>query len=127
MHRRARAALFFEHLDVRGQWGYVEDDNVVLGGDLSWYDDLDGPLLLERPWVDAWSELRGDEGAGGRTYDAVSNPMLRGCKLRNFTLDSIEMVGVEPIPGVTHCDDKGNVVPVLPSHHFGLLLTIVPK
>jgi len=36
-------------------------------------------------------------------------------------------VGTEPIPGVTRFDDKGGVVPVLPSHHFGLLLTISPK
>lgn len=71
----------------------------------------------------------------------AANPMLKGwrkpeirkrpdrflCRLRDFKLDSIEMVGVEPIPGVTHCDDKGGMLPVLPSHHFGLLLTIAPQ
>ncbi|KAL6840633.1 hypothetical protein ACP4OV_029497 [Aristida adscensionis] len=42
-------------------------------------------------------------------------------------LDSIEMVGVEPIPGVTRFNDKGDILPVFPSNHFGLLLTIFPK
>ncbi|KAF0908812.1 hypothetical protein E2562_028614 [Oryza meyeriana var. granulata] len=131
-NRRTSAGLFLEHFDE--DW----NENVVLGGDLSWDDDLDGSLQLGSGWVDAWKELRGDDG--GWTYDAVANPMLRGwrrperkrpdrfvCKLWDFRLDSIEMVGVEPIPGVTHCDDKGNVLPVLPAHHFGLLLTIAPK
>jgi tyrosyl-DNA phosphodiesterase 2 len=130
MHRRGRAALFLEHFDINGC------RNAVLGGDLSWDDDVDGPLPLGNGWVDAWTELRGGEGPGGWTYDAVANPMLSGCKqerkrpdrfvckLMDFRLESIEMVGVEPIPGVMHCDDKGNELPVLPSHHFGLLLTI---
>jgi len=41
-------------------------------------------------------------------------------------MDSIQMVGTDAIPGVTHCD-KGNVLPILPSNRFGLLLTISPK
>ena len=49
----------------------------VLGGDLGWDDDLDGPLRQPRVgdggWVDAWLELRGGED-GGWTYDAVANP-----------------------------------------------------
>jgi tyrosyl-DNA phosphodiesterase 2 len=130
MHRRGRAGLFLEHFDVNGC------KNVVLGGDLSWDDDVDGPLPLGNGWVDAWAELRGGEGPGGWTYDAVANPMLSGykperkrpdrfvCKLRDFVLENIEMVGVEPIHGVTHCNDMGQELPVLPSHHFGLLLTI---
>ncbi|CAN6205502.1 unnamed protein product [Urochloa humidicola] len=149
VHRRATARAFLDHFDAVHQpqpnrSGFVLDDNVVLGGDLGWDDDLDGPLRLgdDDGWVDAWRELRGgDDGAGGWTYDAVANPMLRGlnlpverrradrfvCKLRDFTLGSIEMVGLEPIRGVTRYDDKGNALPVLPSHHFGLLLTICPK
>jgi tyrosyl-DNA phosphodiesterase 2 len=130
MHRRGRAGLFVEHFDVNGC------KNVVLGGDLSWDDAVDGPLPLGNGWVDAWAELRGGEGPGGWTYDAVANPMLSGCKperkrpdrfvckLRDFVLENIEMVGVEPIHGVTHCNDMGQELPVLPSNHFGLLLTI---
>jgi tyrosyl-DNA phosphodiesterase 2 len=141
-HRRARAAAFLEHFDaVHQQYGrsFVLDENVVLGGDLGWDDDLDGPLRLPDGWVDAWHELRGG-GDGGWTYDAVANPMLRGltkpeqrradrfvCKLRDFTLDSVEMVGVDPISGVTRFDDNGNALHVLPSHHYGLLLTVSPN
>ena len=33
----------------------------------------------------------------------------------------------DPRRGPLQFDDKGGVVPVLPSHHFGLLLTIAPK
>jgi tyrosyl-DNA phosphodiesterase 2 len=89
--------------------------------------------------VDPWCELRGGDDAGGWTYDVVANPMLRGrkperkrpdrflCYLKDFTLDSIEIIGVDAIPGVTYTDDKGGVVPVLPSHQFGLVLTISPK
>ncbi|CAN6175539.1 unnamed protein product [Urochloa humidicola] len=148
VHRRATVGAFLEHFDAVHrpyERSFVLDGNVVLGGDLGWDDDLDGPLRLgDNGWVDAWRELRGgndDAGDGGWTYDAVANPMLIGlglpaerrrpdrfiCKLRDFTLGSIEMVGVEPIPGVLRFDDKGNVLPVLPSHHFGLLLTICPK
>ena len=71
----------------------------------------------------------------------VANPMLAGlgckperkrpdrffCKLRDYTLDSIEIIGVDAIPGVMYADDNGGVVPVLPSHHFGLVLTISRK
>ena len=42
-------------------------------------------------------------------------------------MDTIQLVGTDAIPGVTYCDDKGNVLPVLPSNHFALLLTISPK
>ncbi|XBI03501.1 hypothetical protein VPH35_131908 [Triticum aestivum] len=118
--------------------------NAVLAGDMNWDEDLDGPFPIAAGsgWVDAWRELRGDDGAGGWTYDSVANPMLRGfkpggrrmrpdrflCKLRDFSLDSTEMVGTEAIPGVTYYDEKGGVLlPVLPSHRIGLLLTISPK
>lgn len=108
---------------------------------MNWDDDLDGPFPIPAGsgWVDAWCELRGDDGAGGWTYNSVANPMLRAfkpgrtrpdrflCKLRDFDLDSIEMVGTEAIPGVTYDDGSGDVLPVLPSHRFGLLLTISPK
>nr|CAB3454426.1 unnamed protein product [Digitaria exilis] len=144
---------FLDHFDVGHQPNersprFVLDENVVLGGDFGWDDDLDGPLRLgDGGWVDAWRELRGggddeEDNTGGWTYDAVANPMVRCldylpverrrpdrfiCKLRDFTLRSIEMVGEERIPGVTRFGDGGKVLPVLPSHHYGLLLTISPK
>uniref|UniRef100_A0A0E0LL58 Endonuclease/exonuclease/phosphatase domain-containing protein n=1 Tax=Oryza punctata TaxID=4537 RepID=A0A0E0LL58_ORYPU len=101
-------------------WSKTLAGNVVLGGDMSWDDDIDRPFPAEERsgWVVAWCALR---GGGGWTYNTVANPMLREwrqperkrpdrflCKLRDFKLDSIEMVGVEPISGVTHCGDKGN-------------------
>ncbi|XP_066396406.1 uncharacterized protein [Miscanthus floridulus] len=116
-HRRARASAFLEHFDVVHQPRKYER-SFVLGGDLGWDDDLDGPL---------------------RQPPA---PMLRGlnlpverkrpdrfiCKLRDFMHDSIQMIGVDAIPGVTRFDDKqDNFVAVRPSYHFGLLLTISPK
>ncbi|KAG2645624.1 hypothetical protein PVAP13_2KG435500 [Panicum virgatum] len=133
VHRRATARAFLVHFDAVPRM-FELDENVVLGGDLGWDDDLDGPLRLgDNGWVDAWRELRGGDGdeGGGWTYDAVANPMLRGLNLpverRRPRTGSIEVVGTEPIPGVTRFDDKGGVVPVLPSHHFDLLLTISPK
>ncbi|KAK3125117.1 hypothetical protein QOZ80_7BG0600270 [Eleusine coracana subsp. coracana] len=121
VHRRERAAAFLEHFNALNQkLSGRRISSFVLGGDFGWDDDLDGPLRLP----DAWLELRGDgdgDGDGKWTYDVVANRMLRGltkpgrrkadrfiCKLKDFTLVSIEMVGVEPIPGVTRFDDEGN-------------------
>uniref|UniRef100_A0A341HZF5 Endonuclease/exonuclease/phosphatase domain-containing protein n=1 Tax=Brachypodium distachyon TaxID=15368 RepID=A0A341HZF5_BRADI len=115
------------------------DGNFVLAGDMNWDEDLDGPFPIEGQQgrvVDAWLELRGEDGW---TYDVVANPMLSGrnlerkspdrlCKLRDFELDSsIEMVGTEAIPGLTYFGAEGRVLPVLPSHLFGLVLTISRK
>lgn len=145
VHRRASAREFLEHFDAVHQpklyeKSFVLDGNVMLGGDLGWDDDLDGPFRLgDDGWVDAWHELRGggdEDTAGGWTYDVVANPMLTGSTCRpsaggrtgsSAKLGSIEMVGIEPIPGVTRFDDRGNVLPVFPNHHFGLLLTISRK
>ncbi|CAM0902367.1 unnamed protein product [Alopecurus aequalis] len=134
MDRLDGASTFFKYARE------YDDCNVVLAGDMSWDEDLDGPFPYSGGvWLDPWCELRGDDDSGGWTYDVVANPMLRGrkperkrpdrffCKLREFALDSIEIVGVDAIPGVTYIDDKGSVLPVLPSHHFGLVLTISPK
>jgi len=93
-------------------------------------------------WCDAWLELR--PGDPGYTYDAKSNEMLRGylrkrldrafVKLKDFDLKRIEMVGTKPIPGVTYRKTVSNrgkseivELPVVPSDHFGLLLTLRAK
>jgi hypothetical protein len=72
------------------------------------------------------------------------NDMLRGylqkrldrafVKLRDFDVRSIEMVGKQPIPGVTYHKTVSNrgksqniELPVLPSDHFGLLVTLRAK
>ena len=53
------------------------------------------------------------------------------CKLPDFKVDSIEMIGMEAIPGITYIKQKKVrqeirqlVLPVLPSDHYGLVLTI---
>ncbi|KAK3433448.1 hypothetical protein EUGRSUZ_D01342 [Eucalyptus grandis] len=118
--------------------------NVILGGDMNWDDKLDGRFPLRDEWVDAWEELRPSEN--GWTYDTKSNPMLSAnrtlqkrldrflCSLHDFKITGIDMIGREAIPGLTYCKEKkvrkeltNLVLPVLPSDHFGLLLTIGSK
>lgn len=117
-----------------------KNPNVIFGGDLNWDDKLDGQFPLSDKWIDAWTELR--PGEDGFTYDTKSNMMLSGnrtlrkrldrfmCSLQDFKISGVQMIGMEPIPGLTYCKEKKikNEVkklelPVLPSDHYGLLLT----
>ncbi|KAI3939362.1 hypothetical protein MKW98_022230 [Papaver atlanticum] len=118
--------------------------NVILGGDMNWDDKLDGQFPLPDGWVDAWSELK--PGDNGYTYDTKSNQMLSGnrtlqkrldrfmCFLQDFKICGIELIGREELPGLSYCKEKkvkGKLqklmLPVLPSDHYGLLLTICNK
>ncbi|KAK2412844.1 endonuclease/exonuclease/phosphatase family protein [Trifolium repens] len=118
--------------------------NVVFGGDMNWDDKKDGQYPLLDGWVDAWSELRPNET--GWTYDTKSNQMLSGnrklqhrldrfvCHLRDLKISSIDMIGMDEIAGVSYTKEKKVrseikqlVLPVLPSDHYGLLLTISSK
>ncbi len=87
--------------------------------------------------VDAWAELRPDDA--GYTYDGTKNPMLTTkhrtrldrvlAKLKDWKPGSIEMVGLEAIPGVTRAVKVRGVpkkLPVLPSDHFGLFFKMMP-
>uniref|UniRef100_A0A3B6QCA7 RanBP2-type domain-containing protein n=1 Tax=Triticum aestivum TaxID=4565 RepID=A0A3B6QCA7_WHEAT len=115
--------------------------NVIFCGDMNWDDKGDGPFPLSDGWLDAWAELK--PGEDGWTYDTRANGMLAGnrklqkrldrfvCKLPDFEIDTIEMIGKEAIPGISHYKEKTvrKVVqnieyPVLPSDHFGLVLSI---
>ncbi|KAJ1294772.1 hypothetical protein BS78_01G172300 [Paspalum vaginatum] len=115
--------------------------NVIFCGDMNWDDKGDGPFPLPDGWIDAWAELK--PGEDGWTYDTKANLMLSGnrklqkrldrfvCKLSDFKVESIEMIGKEAIPGITYIKEKKVrqeirqlVLPVLPSDHFGLVLTI---
>ncbi|KAI3986720.1 hypothetical protein MKX01_014258 [Papaver californicum] len=106
--------------------------NVILGGDMNWDDKLDGHEL--KP------------GDNGYTYDTKSNQMLSGnrtlqkrldrfmCNLQDFKICGIELTGREELPGLSYCKEKkvkGKLqklmLPVLPSDHYGLLLTICNK
>ncbi|WRX26202.1 Endonuclease/exonuclease/phosphatase - like 10 [Theobroma cacao] len=118
--------------------------NVIFGGDMNWDDKLDGQFPLPDGWIDAWRELRSAED--GWTYDTKSNQMLSGnrtlqkrldrfvCNLNDFKVSGIDMIGIEALPGLSYIKEK-NVrkekklleLPVLPSDHYGLLLTISTK
>ena len=85
------------------------------------------------------------EGTPGYTYDCKKNAMLRGWlrkrldralySLEDFDVSDVRMVGTEPVKRrdgstVTHVNEyKGRreTRPVLPSDHFGLLVTLKPK
>ncbi|KAF7811181.1 tyrosyl-DNA phosphodiesterase 2 [Senna tora] len=118
--------------------------NVVFGGDMNWDDKLDGQFPLQDGWIDAWSQLRPKEV--GWTYDTKSNQMLSGnrtlqkrldrfvCGFQDFKISSIDMIGTNEIPGVSYNKEKKVrketkqlVLPVLPSDHYGLLLTVSSK
>ncbi|XP_058072378.1 uncharacterized protein LOC131221211 [Magnolia sinica] len=118
-----------------------DSPNVIFCGDMNWDDKLDGAFPLPDGWIDAWAELR--SGENGWTYDTKSNPMLSGnrtlqkrldrfiCNLHHFKIIGIDIIGVEAIPGISYCKEKKVrkevqklVLPVLPSDHYGLLLTI---
>ncbi|CAL5345672.1 unnamed protein product [Camellia sinensis] len=103
-------------------------------------DDLDGQFPLPNGWVDAWVQLK--PGENGWTYYTKSNKMLYGdwpvqkrldrfvCNLRDFKLRGIERIGMEAIPGLSYCQEKKEknkvhmMLPVFPTDHYGLLLTI---
>ncbi|CAD6212524.1 unnamed protein product [Miscanthus lutarioriparius] len=118
--------------------------NAILCGDMNWDDKGDGPFPLQDGWTDAWVELK--PGEDGWTYDTKANGMLAGirmlpkrmdlflCKLADFKIDSIEMIGKEAIPGVSYSKEKKIrkesrkiQLPVFPSDHFGLVLTITQQ
>ncbi|XP_031284163.1 uncharacterized protein LOC116142892 isoform X2 [Pistacia vera] len=118
-----------------------KNQNVIFCGDMNWDDKLDGRFPFPEGWVDAWTELR--PGENGWTYDTKSNQMLSGnrtlqkrldrfiCNLRDFKISRIDMIGTEAIPCLSYCKEKKVKkeikkleLPVLPSDHYGLLLTI---
>ncbi|KAL6657972.1 hypothetical protein ACP70R_005752 [Stipagrostis hirtigluma subsp. patula] len=123
--------------------------NVVLGGDMSWGDNADGPFPLAAGWIDAWTQLRRrpwdskwtydgfwDEQAGViNGHDAPRSSMRKRsdmfvCKLRDYRLSSIEMIGDSNI-GLEYARrftmEYRSVIDLKPSCHRGLVLTIVPK
>ncbi|KAL8197906.1 hypothetical protein R6Q57_030064 [Mikania cordata] len=115
-----------------------KNPNVIFCGDMNWDDKLDGDFPLSDGWIDAWTELNPKEF--GWTYDTKSNLMLSANRklqkrldrflisLHDFKVESIEMVGTEAIPEVTYMKQKKGgkelELPVFPSDHFGLLLTM---
>lgn len=136
MFSKERVAQADESLRILGAYR-----NVVFCGDMNWDDKGDGPFPLPDGWIDPWTKLK--PGEDGWTYDTKANVMLSAnrklqkrldrfvCKLSDFKVDSIEMIGKEAIPGITYIKEKKVrqetrqlVLPVFPSDHFGLILTI---
>ncbi|PNT63099.1 hypothetical protein BRADI_4g11470v3 [Brachypodium distachyon] len=113
--------------------------NVILCGDMNWDDRVDGSFPLLDGFIDPWIVLK--PGENGYTYDTEANAMLAAiaehnlvkrqlqgrldrffCKLEDFKIENIEIIGKEAI-----ALDKHLIIhetPLLPSDHFGLVLTI---
>eukprot|EP00803_Ostreobium_quekettii_P004626 evm.model.scf_672.2 EVM.evm.TU.scf_672.2 scf_672:8124-11403(-) len=112
--------------------------NVLFAGDMNWLD-TDGPDGPELPdgWVDAWTTLY--PGEEGSTYDPSRNTMLQApsrykarldrvfCKLRDWQLKGMHMVGQEPILNRASSRKHGKRFEVYPSDHFGLLVRMTRK
>lgn len=135
-YSKERVAQANESLTILG-----DHRNVIFCGDMNWDDKADGPFPLPDGWIDAWAELK--PGENGWTYDTKANGMLSGnrnlqkrldrfvCKLADFKISSIEMVGMDAIPGITYLKEKKVrkevrklELPVLASDHFGLVVSI---
>ncbi|KAG6512891.1 tyrosyl-DNA phosphodiesterase 2-like [Zingiber officinale] len=127
-HTMKRTAQANEAIAILGEY-----ENVIFGGDMNWSEEVDGCFPLPDGWVDAWEHLRPREK--GWTYDTKSNLMIQGrrwlrrrldrflCKLKDYELASIDIIGKDIIPGLVH-QYREKDYPVLCSDHFGLLLGI---
>ncbi|KAI3428797.1 hypothetical protein D9Q98_007616 [Chlorella vulgaris] len=125
MNRAARVAQCKQSVELLDQ---APEEDVLLAGDTNWGPD-DGTPPLPGGWSDAWLHLH--SGDPGLTYDPKANPMLKPgnrirrrldrvwVKLSRWRLHRMELVGREALPGLQF---EGR--PVLPSDHFGLLLTL---
>ncbi|KAF7033019.1 hypothetical protein CFC21_044146 [Triticum aestivum] len=120
-------------------------DNVVFGGDMSWDDKADMPFPLHAGWCDAWEKLKCGTGGDSWTYSSlwVEKPREFGgfefphlykrsdrflCKLQDYTLETIELIGVGHLEIYCYHKDRSNGhFKIMPSCHRGLVLTIVPK
>lgn len=127
--------------DARGESGGVR--NAIFMGDTNWDESTDGEVPLPAEWCDAW--LSHGDGGAGYTYDLRRNPMMGGYlqkrldrafyRLEDFDVTGVRMVGTEPVrrrdgSAVTYVDEyrgRNQTRPVLPSDHFGLLVTLAPK
>jgi tyrosyl-DNA phosphodiesterase 2 len=117
--------------------------NALFAGDTNWDETTDGDVPLGDGWRDAWL-LKGD-GGPGYTYDLKRNQMMSGylqkrldrvfVKLESFQVESFSIVGTEPVrrrdgTAATHVNEwkgRSETKPVLPSDHFGVLVTLAVK
>jgi len=126
-----RAAQLKEALDVLG--GNSACGEVLYGGDMNWIQE-DGPCEVAGGWLDAWQALHPDQE--GLTWDPATNEMIEEpfkggrldrlfCRLKGLQLQSIRLVGTEPLQGVTCKGYSGHERPVLVSDHYGLLAELI--
>ena len=99
--------------------GLAEDAFLI--GNFNIDNDIDGEVLLQGSWKDAWLSIPGHTEANGYTYDPINNPLIKAdplgpgrpdrllFKSRNFQLDNIELVGT--------ASSKGGAM----GKHYGLL------
>ena len=88
-----------------------EEDCFVLG-DFGLIDNIDGEVHLNGRWKDCWLSVGGNTPKDGETYVPASNPLIRDkteagrrpdralYKTRRYKLESVEVIGKEPIDGV---------------------------
>ncbi len=89
----------------------MDGEDCFAVGDFS-LTDLDGKVRLQNEWKDAWVELNGEGGDTGNTLDPESNPLLQGDEVSRgrpdrilyracrYKLESVEVIGKEPVSGV---------------------------
>ncbi|CAN6199148.1 unnamed protein product [Urochloa humidicola] len=131
-------------------------ENVVFGRDMSWDDKVDLPFPLLGGWVDAYMELkpygysytydalwnRDPRRASDRSRKSLSETAITQrrsdrfvCKLKAYELKDVELIGTEgwfSSKIYKHVrlelrNDRDENVNFLPSSHFGVVLTLVPK
>ena len=143
-HAKERTAQFREALEVLQKT--PSGKNAIFVGDMNWDEKTDGEMQFPPGFRDAWRALHPDDP--GFTYDTKRNTMLldrdRGgtrrlqkrldravVSLTDFELRSVQLVGTEKLPGVTYQKERmkqgqpyWQEMDVLPSDHFGLLLTL---
>ena len=86
----------------------VHDEDAFLIGTFSLDSKIDGEVNLQGGWVDAWLQIPGNTESTGYTYNPERNPLLMEdfsnpsrpdrifFKTRQFKLESVELLGVEP-------------------------------
>ncbi|XBI32161.1 hypothetical protein VPH35_055644 [Triticum aestivum] len=119
--------------------------NVVFGGDMSWDDDADLPFPLPEGWGDAWVKLGRSTALSHswtyssfwvekpREFNGHKFPSYSGkrsdrfvCKLQDYTVKTIGRIGGDNL-GIYCTKDSVESLPIMPSCHRGLVLTIVPN
>jgi hypothetical protein len=113
--KQLNQALFFSQ----------ENEDVILMGDMSIIDAVDGHVSLSSPWKDAWLELPSSSPDTGHTFDPSNNTLIKVKTIpsfrpdrilyssRRYKLDNVELVGMQVEPSIG----------IHLSNHYGLLAT----